>query len=745
MTRILFVLVLGAAALLNAAELQIPALNWQPRSDWTNVQTAVTPGAKGDGVADDTAALQQALDAMKDGSVLYLPAGTYRVTDTLQLRPKLRLTGVFIVGHGRDTRLVWDGPAGKPLLVDDGASNSRYEGLLFDGRGKATVGLYHRSGPNHFETEVGHRHLAFLDFTDAGILTDKAPATAEVLTVNCLFERCRRGIAFLAFNDYDYTIDGCEFRNCGTAIECVHGNTYVRNCHFEQSSTVDIALHPEHGSSVRRCTSIGSQAFLRFTNPVAPLTIQNCAVAGWKSTDGAILLAGAPVALFDCVFTQPPGQAPPVKIGSRGQRLFLSQNESSATQGVVTPGQGKVYEIPAGKRIGARLMADQHFLRDTVPVPAVVFDARRDFGAKGDRQTDDTVAIQKAIDAARAHGRGALAYLPTGIYVVTQPLRITGADYRVGGSGFRSGLFWRGAAGGSIIEVVDPQQVTIENLNVGSHDVAVDMTNACDILQTGTAAASSITYDNVTVFGMYDRQPFRQGLWLRGLGKGATVRVTHVEGNIHLVDAARATVLLGTSYEGSVVVEGKDRVRDGFLGILTRLGTSCTHGLYVKDNHSLVASDFYIEQADNAYSLEGSPDDPPGRLTLQAPKLHMGALKDGRANVAFDIRGYHGRICFGPAQFYIEPTAMRFQQSGAGPLEVVFWADSFYNSHLTVQKTDAAQVSMAGCAGVSDKLEGVAVDDTPSAGLLAGLATALDDLRTLGEVDLRLNHPDVKP
>ncbi len=279
-------------------------------------------------------------------------------------------------------------------------------------------------------------------------------------------------------------------------------------------------------------------------------------------------------------------------------------------------------------------------------IPALNWQPRSDWtnvqtavtpGAKGDGVADDTAAIQKATDATRAHGHGALAYLPTGIYVVTQPLRITGADYRLGGSGFRSGLFWRGAAGGSLIEVVDPQRVTIENLNVGSHDVAVDMTNACDILQTGTASASSITYDNVTVFGMYDRQPFRKGLWLRGLGKGATVRVTHVEGNIHLVDAARATVLLGTS---------------------------CTHGLYVKDNHSLVASDFYIE-----------------------------------------------------------PTAMRFQQSGAGPLEVVFWADSFYNSHLTVQKTAAAQVSMAGCAGVSDKLEGVEVDDTPSAGLLAGLAT----------------------
>ena len=61
--------------------------------------------------------------------------------------------------------------------------------------------------------------------------------------------------------------------------------------------------------------------------------------------------------------------------------------------------------------------AEQRFLRDTAAVPGQVFDAVRDFGAKGDGQTDDTAAVQAAIDAARQAGRGAIAYLPTGRYV----------------------------------------------------------------------------------------------------------------------------------------------------------------------------------------------------------------------------------------------------------------------------------------------------------------------------------------
>ena len=45
----------------------IPDLPWEKRSDWIDVKTDVTPAAKGDGVADDTAALQAGFKAMKSG------------------------------------------------------------------------------------------------------------------------------------------------------------------------------------------------------------------------------------------------------------------------------------------------------------------------------------------------------------------------------------------------------------------------------------------------------------------------------------------------------------------------------------------------------------------------------------------------------------------------------------------------------------------------------------------------------
>lgn len=739
LSALLFILVSGFCNVLWAAPPQIPSLKWEKRSDWVSVKSDITPAAIGDGIADDTKAIQKALDAMKQGSVVYLPPGTYRITNTLVNRHTDRLLGIALIGHGRDTKIIWDGNPGGRMLSDAGASYSRYVGLLFDGRGKAAVGLYHQNGSSSFETEVRHQHLAFLNFTDTGILVEGSPATAEVITENCLFEHCGRGIACLSFNDYDYTIDGCEFRRCETAIECRHGNAYVRNCHFEASSSVDILLKPEHGSSVRRCTSVGSKSFIVFDNDVSPVTIQDCRVAGWTNVDGAIMISGAPVMLFDCVFTNPPGKKPPVNVQGLGQRLFVSGNISAMTDAVLPFGLlHRVYDIPQGKRAGSIVSASQSFLKERVAIPTVVFDAKRDFGARGNGSGDDSAPIQKAIDAARTHGKGAIAYLPTGVYAVKSTLRITGSNYSVGGSGFRSGLLWKGAAGDAILTVHDPNNVVLENMAIGNHDTGMPMNNGIDILQTSSGKPSKMTYDNISVYGMYQREPFRKGLWLKELGKEATVLMPDVQGNIRVVDSAQATILLNNTYEGALVIEGKDKRRTGFLGALSRLGTSCTYALYIKNNHSFVASDFFVEQADNGFSFGGSYADPPGRITIQGPKLHLKSSTSG--NLAFDINDYSGQIFVGPQQYYVEPETMLLRHKGHRPLDLVLFASCFYKTKLKVQKDDSSRLQMIGNTAVGGELLSTLAKDELSSGVLQSLAAALDDLRLLGELDLRLNH-----
>ena len=119
----------------------IPNLPQVQRSDWLNVKTQ-KPAAVGDGIADDTAAIQAALDKLgnlgPDEShvsanrkyTVYLPAGTYKITQPLQIsdigRAYQSMMGIQLVGDGALTRLVWGGAAepDKAMIVSNGAGEA---------------------------------------------------------------------------------------------------------------------------------------------------------------------------------------------------------------------------------------------------------------------------------------------------------------------------------------------------------------------------------------------------------------------------------------------------------------------------------------------------------------------------------------------------------------------------------------------------------------------------------------------
>ena len=724
-----------------------PQLAWEARSDWKNVKTDFELKAVGDGVADDTAAIQAALRSMQSRQTLYFPAGTYRITQTLSMPEIKPIQGFAMIGHGCDTVFVWDGEEdGLMLLQENGSVLSTYVGLTFDGAKKAAVGM-DISSLAGFETEQLYQHCTFMRFRDSGMRFGKhrKVASAETRYENCLFIDCDgAGVQLYWFNYYDHTFIGCEFTRCGTGMYGGKGvNFYVRECRFTENRHQDLYFAGEHGSSVRRSISVGSEKFIELASSVAQMTIEDCRIEGWKRKEGAIVSPwpNVPLTVMDCHFKNPADpEAAALDIGSKAQPVILSNNRFTGCDKIANEGRGgTVYEIPATALKGAMGDEAETFYQSTVKQPSKVLDVRKDFDAKGDGRTDDTAAIQAALDAVAALGNGAQLYFPAGGYVVTKPLHVRGKDYSISASGFCAGLVWKGDPDGVIMEVHGPQNVRIEHIVIGRHDYAAD-NRRFDILQHPGENGSSVCYDRVWVWGMYQKDPTRHGLALHNLGPKDSVYVKEVCGNIRIKDSAAAEIFLATTYEGSVCVEGASTERGGFLGGGVRLATLSDPGIWVKDNHSIAFTDFYIESGNQFVFLEGNDTLPPGRVTLSGAKFenYSKAEKD---IIQFD--GYKGALLIGPYQFYPSGRGNMFTKAGNAPVDIIIWGTSFYNVGL--QTTFADNTRLHGLANVfvgadnpqDSRRTPETMKDTPSPETTALIQAAMDDFRRIGAIELK--------
>ena len=185
-------------------------------------------------MADDTAAIQQGLDLIRPEDskrkILYFPAGTYRITGTIQaVREKHRESqGIGLQGAGpNQSVLVYDGKGNEPMLRW-GAWYSTIRSLGFqpkkveggrrevEGGAKPTAGIWFGPG---FSTANEVSDCAFRDLP-IGIQggADQTKGQAEVAVERCLFERCGTGLLLANWNSLDWWLWDCRFMECGTAV-----------------------------------------------------------------------------------------------------------------------------------------------------------------------------------------------------------------------------------------------------------------------------------------------------------------------------------------------------------------------------------------------------------------------------------------------------------------------------------------------------------------------------------------------
>jgi len=745
---------------LNAVEL--PSLNWAPGSDWVNVKTL---GAKGDGATDDTEVIQGAISAMREGSVLYFPAGKYvikkelKMLKTEEVKNEKRYIGTAFYGHGKDTVLSYEGEDGGVLFREMGAVHCSYIGLTFEGNNKAAIGFLH-DNDNKFETHVMHEYMAFRNFKQYGILSEKNSkdglSTAEIAFRYNIFDNCNVAVSFTSFNDYDYTFDGSYFLNNRIAVECINGNFYIRNSYFSKNQC-DVEANPEHGSSIRRSVSVGSGKFLNSYNSISPMTVENCYVADWTGP-AAIVSRGAPLAFFDNVFKHSAEKVTAL-LADKSQKV-LSANNTVIGGGKLIGGTPQVTEVKIDNDV---LPLDENncFMPDSVALPAKLFDVKADFGAKGDGVTDDTGAVLNAVAAARQFRNDATVYFPRGRYRITRTIELTGGNYRLGGSGVFSKVLFDGKPEADAINITPDGNLRIENLliarnnlslrprdNKGQHSGGLPVwTNdvvctGADIRQNPSANGSRCTYSSVYVSGKYAYMPFELGLRLSNLKAHDTVIIDNCEGNIQSHNSGSATIYAPISYEGTIWSKGEGS--GGHFVILSRLSTLSQYSLYIEDNNSLIATDYYVEQAaPDTICLRGDKNLPPGRITLSMPKLDIANTSADldRDKELITIDHYRGEVNFFATQLYPPKWAVNLTIKG-DDTKLNMVNNFFYVKSLAIMPKDYAfqLVSSSGNSAFNDS----ALVFTHAAGDAAAAVNAIKDMRTAGKVDWRIAYPGLK-
>lgn len=131
--------------------------NWRSLfSRATKVIVVTDPefGAVGDGVTDDTAALQSAIDAAVKGTMIHVPQGLYRITSTLTMSTDgvtMRSFSGGMRNTSGKTEITFDGSAGDTMLEITG-QEIVLDGLLWDGEGVAAICIDYI--PNNSECQL---------------------------------------------------------------------------------------------------------------------------------------------------------------------------------------------------------------------------------------------------------------------------------------------------------------------------------------------------------------------------------------------------------------------------------------------------------------------------------------------------------------------------------------------------------------------------------------------------------------
>jgi hypothetical protein len=415
-----------AASALNAPEASAESPSVLPRAPAE--PRAVTVAAKGDGRADDTDALQKALDGAVDAThhgLVFLPSGQYRITRTLIVPTGVRIYGIgptrpvirlaastpgfqqgvstMIVFAGGDQYNVGEVPVPVPTIVPrnkvvrDANSGSFYSSMsnvdIEIGPGNpAAAGVRFRMAQHAFLSHMEFRlGSAFAGVYQAGnviedvhfvggrygIVTEKTSPAWQFTLLDSTFEGQRD--AAIREHEVDLTLVNVAIRDTPVGIEIDRGygdSLWGKDVRFENVSRAGVVISNED--------NVFSQV----------------------GFDNALAVATPTFARFRDSGRTVPGKGKAYRVASFSYGLAvpeMGQTGAYATEADIQA----LPAMPPRRAPAVRALPD---MAEWVDV--------RSLGIKGDAETDDTAALQRAIDAHR------VLYFPTGFYKVTDTLKL---------------------------------------------------------------------------------------------------------------------------------------------------------------------------------------------------------------------------------------------------------------------------------------------------------------------------------
>ncbi len=560
-------------------------------TSWSNVTSF---GAKGNGTTDDTAAIQNALNQLGQSgkpSVLYLPAGTYKISSTLNLTGAIN---VRIVGADPSTTiLVWAGAAGGTMLNFQNTALSNIERLTFDGKNTAGKDLWIQwnGTTNNFPTTFGITDDVFknagigIQGGNMGNSTSDTAAEVSIERVQFL-NNTTAGVYLNDYNTVDWWVRNSNFQNNLNGIKVDAGAFHAYNSNFISNTNSDIYANNNGFMGLRNNYSSGSPHFYYAGGTTGSLLVSDIQNNRIVNTSGTALLIknpGPSTILNNTIQNASGNTNPAVSIGGFNPGALTAMGNTFTVANPISLAGTMASNIQANNTV-----VSSSTINTAVPVlpstPALstapIINVTTLTGA----------AIQAAINQANTSyaGQRAIIHLVSGNYSVSSAINIgAGSTFLLTGDTAGATSLSSNGFTGSVFNITGPSSATVENLAINgggkSQGIAIS-----GVDQSG----GKILMDQVVSNG-YD-------------GSGQALNVTGLDQTVVNVINGQ---LQGTK---GINVAGGNNVTTASVNLM---GGSNGPDFEVNNNGNLLVQDNWYEsgKANPVFNLTGS-----GNLTLDS-------------------------------------------------------------------------------------------------------------------------------